>query len=100
MVQTLGKQGKKVPIILTPDMQKSIETLLLFRKKCKIEPNNPYLFANIKLGPLDGWQVLQSGAKAAGCVKPSLITATRLRKYISTCAQVHYIYFLTYLSFS
>ena len=88
MVQTMGKQGRKVPIILTEEMKRGIEALIRLRDDCCIIGENPYVFASSGKGPVDGWQVLQKMAKEAKCKQPELVTATRLRKYIATCAQV------------
>ena len=88
MVQTQGKQNKRVPIILTPDMIASIDNLVKHREEVGIKTQNRYLFATAAEGHLDSWQVLQNVAKAAGCKQPNLISSTRLRKYIATVCQV------------
>ena len=88
MVQTQGKQNKRVAILLTPDMTASIDMLNSHRKSVGIKKKNKYIFASSGVGPLDCFQVLQKVAKDAGCQNPKLITSTRLRKYLATVSQV------------
>ena len=88
MVQTQGKQNKRVPVLFTPDMKRSIDNLVTHRDAVGIKADNKYLFATAAEGHLDSWQVLQNAAKTAGCKQPNLISSTRLRKYIATVCQV------------
>jgi len=88
MVQTHGKQNKRVPVLFTPDMKRSIDNLVTHRDAVGIKADNKYLFATAAEGHLDSWQVLQNTAKTAGCKQRNLISSTRLRKYIATVCQV------------
>lgn len=44
-VEVRGKRGRKVPILLAPNMKDSVELLLKTRTKVGIYPENPYIFA-------------------------------------------------------
>ena len=79
-------------------MKRGIDILNQQRSQCCIRSENRFVFANTALGPVDGWQVLQGLAKEAQCEKAELITATRLRKYIATCAQVSFFNIYIYYS--
>ena len=67
LVETQGKQNKRVPILLTKEMSTAIETLISTRDGCGINEDNPYIFANNHLGFIDTWHVLQTVDKEAGC---------------------------------
>ncbi|XP_062387168.1 uncharacterized protein LOC134076182 isoform X1 [Sardina pilchardus] len=43
-IETRGKRGRKVPILLTPKMVSSLELLVSSREKCGIQRGNPYFF--------------------------------------------------------
>ena len=45
MVEIMGKRGRKVPVILTAEMTRSIDLLIKTRKAVGIQKRNPYVFA-------------------------------------------------------
>ena len=45
MVEIMGKRGRKVPVILTAEMTRSIDLLIKTRKAVAIQERNPYVFA-------------------------------------------------------
>lgn len=45
MVEIRGKRGRKVPVILTPEVKDSIDLLIKTRKAVGIPDENPYIFA-------------------------------------------------------
>ena len=89
MVQTLGKQNKKVPILMGQVEIKAIETLINTREQCGIKAGNKFVFANSAEGHQDSWKVLQKVARMAKCKNPALLSSTRLRKYLATVCQVN-----------
>lgn len=93
MVEIRGKRGRKVAVILTPDMKEAIDVLVEKRQRVGINNNNRYLFARASAASLTyirGWDCLKKHACDANLQleKPELITSTRLRKYIATVSQV------------
>lgn len=87
MVQTQGKRNKRVPIVLTHDMKLAINNIIKYRAAVGVT-NNKFVFASGEKGYLNAWQIIHKTAKLAGCAQPSLISSTRLRKYIATACQV------------
>ena len=45
MVETRGKRGRKVPVLLTPNIKNGIDLLIAKRKEVGIPDDNPYIFA-------------------------------------------------------
>ena len=82
MVQTQGKQNKRVPVLFNLDMIASIDNLVKYREEVGFKADNRYLFATAAEGHLDSWQVLQNVAKAVGCKQLNFIWSTRLQKYL------------------
>jgi len=85
-----GKRNRRVPILITSDVQKAMDLLVSLRGQCGIEESNPYFFASASThGHLSSWLILNKVAISAQLEKPKLVTSTRLRKYIATVSQVH-----------
>ena len=47
LVEVMGKQNKKVPVLLTPVMKAAIEKLIKHRDMCGVDPTNIYVFAKV-----------------------------------------------------
>ena len=45
LVEVFGKRGRKVPILITPDVKESIDMLLQKREECHVLKDNPLVFA-------------------------------------------------------
>lgn len=93
MMEVRGKRGKKVPIILTPEMIDSINLLIKTRKAVGIPDGNPYVFARASRQSVEymrGWDCLRKFAIQCEppLSNPSSITSTKLRKYVATISQV------------
>lgn len=86
-----GMGARRVPLLLTPNVLTAMKLLMECRNMCGIPSTNVYFFASPSSnGYVDGWQVMDRVAKAAGLQKPHLIHSTPLRKYIATVTQVYY----------
>ena len=48
MVEIMGQRGRKVPVILTAEMTRSMDLLIKTRKAVGIQEGNPYVFARPK----------------------------------------------------
>ena len=93
MVEIRGKRGRKVPVILTPEVKDSIDLLNKTRTPVGIPDENPFIFARPSrqsLGHMRAWDCLHK--LAIDCdpplSNPTNITSTKLRKYIATISQV------------
>lgn len=49
MIEILGKQNKKVPVLLTAEMRKALELLIKTRNIADIPSGNPYVFPQVKI---------------------------------------------------
>ncbi|CAB3987135.1 uncharacterized protein LOC110043873 [Paramuricea clavata] len=93
MVEVRGKRGRKVPIILTPELKTSIELLNRTRSAVGIPEDNPYVFANASkksLNHMRTWSCMNQFALECDppLTNPKNITSNGLRKYIATISQV------------
>jgi hypothetical protein len=93
MVETRGKQGRKVPIILMSDLKTGIDLLNSLRSAVGVAENNPFVFARAhrdSVEHLRGTDCLrQFTLECQPKLKnPEAITSTALRKYIATMSQV------------
>jgi len=85
-----GKRGRGVPILFTPQLQKSFKYLIELRKTASfIENENIYLFSLPQsLGCLRASDVIRKYSKLCGAKNPENITSTHLRKHVATVAQL------------
>jgi hypothetical protein len=93
MVETRGKQGRKVPIILMSDLKTGIDLLNSLRSAVGVAENNPFVFARAhrdSVEHLRGTDCLrQFTLECQPKLKnPEAITSTALCKYIATMSQV------------
>ena len=93
MVETRGKRGRKVPIILTPELKTGIDLINSLRSAVGINEKNPYVFARAyrdSVECLRGWDCLRCSTLECEpkLQNPGAITSTKLRKYIATITQV------------
>lgn len=89
-LETKGKFENKVPILLTKEMEETMECLTTLRKKCGVMPENKYFFAipGYINAHHRGSDVLREIRNLSGVQYPKLITSTTLRKEIATLAAV------------
>ncbi|KAF4513828.1 UNVERIFIED_CONTAM: hypothetical protein B566_EDAN014219 [Ephemera danica] len=85
-----GKQGRKVPILLTEDLYNDILLLIDLRKDYGPDAKNIFLFGQRGPGEkhLRGSPIMRNVALECKAKKPMLLTGTLLRKHIATCCQV------------
>jgi|SRR5208282_1290259 hypothetical protein len=91
MVHLKGKGfgGRRVPLILTPDVVRAMCVLADTRQACHIPSTNVYFFATPSHnGYFSGWKVMEDVSKQACLQHPDLVHSTRLRKYVATVSQV------------
>lgn len=90
VVDIIGKRGRRVPVLLTAEIQISIEVLQKTRNSVNISKKNLYLFARTgdSIEYMRGHDCLKKCCKAAELQHPENISSTKLRKYIATVCQV------------
>lgn len=89
MVHLPGKRNRRVPLVLSPDVKMAMDLLVSTRENSQIPKENPFFFSNgTECGYLSHWKVLRQQCVEANVERPELVTSTRLRKHISTVAQV------------
>ncbi|XP_046691727.1 uncharacterized protein LOC124376601 isoform X2 [Silurus meridionalis] len=88
-IEIRGKRGRKVPILLTPAMQKNMELLIKTRESCAIPSESIYMFARpAALSHLRGSDCLREFAMQCGAKNPNALSSTKLRKHIATLSNV------------
>ena len=88
-IETRGKRGRKVPILLTPKMVGSLELLVNTREKCGIQKSNPFFFA--RPGSTlhhRSSDCLRTFAQKCGAKNPDALKSTKLRKHVATLSTV------------
>ena len=88
-MEVRGKRGRKVPVLLTPAMVKSLDLLAKERSNCGILPDNDFLFARPgSASHLKGSDCIRVYARECGAEQPQTLSSTKLRKQVSTLSKV------------
>ncbi|XP_073716136.1 uncharacterized protein [Misgurnus anguillicaudatus] len=88
-VEIKGKRGRKVAVLLSPDMVNALTQLISRRKECGVPEENTFLFARPNcLTPYRGQDCLRIYADECGAKNPELLRSTQLRKHVATLSQV------------
>lgn len=87
MVEIKGKRGRKVPLLLTEEVEQAMDVLVEMRREVGINPENPYLSAttgNGSLAHLRPWECMRKVVTSdeLKLEKPEAVTSTRLCKYM------------------
>lgn len=84
-----GKRGRKVPVLLTPEMQLSLDMLVSKRQECGVPTENVHLFARpCAMSCYRGSDCLRHFAIICGAKRPDTLTSTKLRKQTATLSQI------------
>lgn len=84
-----GKKGRKVPVLLTPVIQRQISLLAEHRITVGVSANNDYLFARRNSSePYRSSDCLRRFASECKAKNPNAITSTKLRKHVATMSQM------------
>ncbi|XP_076860752.1 uncharacterized protein LOC143518327 [Brachyhypopomus gauderio] len=87
-VEIRGKRGRKVPVLLTPDMVSSLDALIRMRQEF-VPAENGFLFARPNaLTSYRGADCIREYANASGTKNPDAISSTQLRKQVATLSAV------------
>ena len=89
LVEVIGKRGKKVPILLPPEVAYSMALLAASRQKCNVLTKNRYFFAApFYNGYIPGHTSMRNVCKKLQLKRPDLLTAKELRRHVGTMCQV------------
>lgn len=88
-IEIRGKRGRKVPVLLTPEMLKSLELLVKKREECRVQKENTFLFARPSaMSCYRGSDCIRYFANACGAKRPETLCSTKLRKQLGTLSKV------------
>ena len=91
-MSTVGKRNRRVPILYSGFIAKALDTLVSNREKAGIHQDNEYLFANSSSNFIRGCdtvrELIDECHSKHPLKKPYLIRSTKLRKHVSTIAQI------------
>ena len=88
-VELKGKRGRKVAVLLTPEMVNALNIMIEKRKECGVPDQNEFLFAIPNcLTHYRGHQCLRQLADECGAKRPEYLRSTQLRKDIATTSQI------------
>ena len=91
LVYLRGKRARKVPVLMTAEIVKSIEALIRMRDRVGVNPSNKYVFAaptRDSLNFLRGPDCLNALVTRCELQNPSAVKSTHLRKYVATVSQI------------
>ncbi|XP_048830876.1 uncharacterized protein LOC125725220 isoform X8 [Brienomyrus brachyistius] len=87
-VEIRGKRGRKVAVLLTPDMVDALTLLVNKRTECAVQ-DNCFLFARPKCqSHYRGQDCLRLYATQCGAQNPQHLRSTHLRKHVATLSQI------------
>lgn len=88
-VEIRGKSGRKVAVLLSPDMLDALTLLISKRQECGVSQDNTFLFARPScLTSYRGQDCLRIYADECGAQNPELLQSTQLRKHVATLSKV------------
>ncbi|XP_023821816.1 uncharacterized protein LOC110013576 isoform X1 [Oryzias latipes] len=88
-IEIRGKRGRKVPILLTPEVVTSMEILVKTRFKCGVPDDNPFFFGRPDaVTYFRGSDVIRHTARSCGAKHPEALSSTKLRKHVATMSKV------------
>ncbi|CAB4023564.1 hypothetical protein CGI_10009146, partial [Paramuricea clavata] len=91
MVEVVGKNRRKVPVILTINVKNAKIVLNNTRKEAKVSQYNEHVFAvndGKSVNPLRCHDALKNACKNVKLERPDLMRSTNLRKYVATVGQL------------
>ncbi|XP_028271116.1 uncharacterized protein LOC114444039 isoform X1 [Parambassis ranga] len=88
-VEIRGKRGRKVAVLLSPDMVDALTHLISKRTECGVPEENEFLFARPHcLSSYRGQDCLRIYANECGAQNPELLRSTHLCKHVATLSQI------------
>ncbi|XP_033646694.1 uncharacterized protein LOC117305914 [Asterias rubens] len=91
IVEVVGKRGRTVPLLLTPEMSEQLNLLIENRHAVGVASDNNFLFGRSSYsseGHIRGSDCLRKHARLSGATNPNNLRSTKLRKHIATASQM------------
>ncbi|XP_032438018.1 uncharacterized protein LOC116732140 [Xiphophorus hellerii] len=88
-VEIIGKRGRKVAVLLSPDVVDALTLLVSKREQCGVCSTNIFLFARPRSqSHYRGQDCLRVYGSQCGAKHPEFLRSTQLRKHVATLSQV------------
>lgn len=87
----LGKRGRKVPLLLTKNVEAGLNLLIECRDKVGVNPVNPFVFSvpsNGSVKNIRGPDAIRKHVRASSLSSPEAIYSINLRKHVATLSQL------------
>lgn len=88
-IEIMGKRGRKIAVLLTPNMVEALTLLVSKRSECGVDGANVFLFGRPKcLSHCRGQDSLRIHASLCRAKNPQFLRSTQLRKHVATLSQI------------
>ncbi|XP_074532471.1 uncharacterized protein LOC141807667 isoform X2 [Halichoeres trimaculatus] len=90
-VEIMGKRGRKVAVLLNPEVVCATTLLVKKRESCNVHKDNPFLFGRPECSSTShyrGQDCVRTFAHLCGAKSPQSMRSTQLRKHIATQSQI------------
>jgi len=90
-VEIMGKRGRKVAILLNPEVVSATTLLADKRDLCNVHKDNPFLFGRSQCPSTSfyrGQDCIRLFARQCGAKNPEYLRSTQLRKHVATLSQI------------
>ncbi|XP_057692100.1 uncharacterized protein LOC130915906 isoform X1 [Corythoichthys intestinalis] len=90
-VEIMGKRGRKVAVLLNPEVVCATTLLVEKRQMCNVHKDNPFLFGRPECpftSHYRGQDCVRTFARLCGAKNPQYLRSTQLRKHIATQSQI------------
>ncbi|KAJ8051073.1 Serine/threonine-protein kinase VRK1 [Holothuria leucospilota] len=88
VVKTFGKDGKMMPILLTPSTKRAVDLLVEKRSQVNVQPDNPYIFSKLIDRMISSMKVLHTVTENVQLENPGLLQDARLQKLVAFISQI------------
>ncbi|XP_030251292.1 uncharacterized protein LOC115568284 isoform X4 [Sparus aurata] len=90
-VEIMGKRGRKVAVLLNPEVLSAATLLAERRDTCDVDKDNPFLFGRPHCSHTSyyrGQDCMRHFAQMCGAKNPENLRSTHLRKHMATLSQI------------
>ncbi|XP_054865957.1 uncharacterized protein LOC118470098 isoform X2 [Amphiprion ocellaris] len=90
-VEIMGKRGRKVTVLLNPEVLTAATLLVDKRDTCNVHKDNPFLFGRPQCSSTShyrGQDCIRKFAHLCGAKNPQYLRSTQLRKHVATLSQI------------
>ena len=90
-IEIRGKRGRKVPLLITKELESAIQLIVSLRGPIGVNPNNKFVFAIPTANSLNyirGNDAIRKHVQLCSLKCPQAVSSTKLRKHIATLSQI------------